>query len=325
MNQPDFLRSRLLPAFLGTALALIAHSAVAQTSNVSIYGLLDLGVAKQTGQPTTLSRGYLNWLGFTGSEDLGGGLSATFNLMHRFLPDSGANESGTFWHGESTVGLKSDRLGHIRLGRGLTPMWGWNWQYEPWGGSWFNASLGAYQNTSRYLTNPAACVSDCPGFARVNNAVFYDSPNFGGFDLHLAGQVERETGAQRKAHGASLNYAAGNFKGMVAYERNTADATAAFLGASYDFRAAVVMGSVGRSTQPGTADQTSAVLAATVPLAGANVLRAGVGRNFQTKDHKVSLGLQHFLSKRTHVYADAYRENAATNVNGYAIGIQHAF
>jgi predicted porin len=294
-------------------------------STVSIYGLIDIAVSKESGQGSSVHRGYPNWLGFTGQEDLGDGLSATMNLMTRFVPNSGAAESNTFWHGESTVGLKSASLGHIRFGRALTPLWGLKYQFEPWGDSWFNGSLGQYQTTSRFITNPAGCVSDCPGFARLNKGVFYDSPTFGGFDAHVATQIEREVGAARRGFGASLNYASGPLGGMLSYERNTADATALFMGMSYDFGAAVVMGSIGQSQQTGTPNQTSMVLGTTAPFGGNNAIRAGLGRDFKTGDDKFSVGAQHFFSKRTQVYADIYREKTASNVNGVALGMRHSF
>src|SRR5690606_40670955 len=63
-------------------------------------------------------------ISFSGSEDLGGGLAATFRLSHRFDVETGGVESGgkPFWHDEATVGLKGD-FGRIRLGRALSAIW----------------------------------------------------------------------------------------------------------------------------------------------------------------------------------------------------------
>ncbi|MFZ5526531.1 MAG: porin [Pseudomonadota bacterium] len=313
-------------AIISGAICLGASPVFAQ-SNVTVYGFIDLAVVKESNKPTAVDRGYLNWLGVTGTEDLGGGLAATFNLMTRFNTDTGSNESSTFWHGESTVGLKSASLGHLRIGRAITPLFGLKYQFEPWGDSWFVGSLGKYQTTGRFFTNPTSCLTaaECPGFARLNNAVFYDSPTFGGFDVHLTTQVEVEPGAARKGSGASINYAAGPFKAMFSWERNTEDMTALYLGGSYDFGPVVLMGSVGRSEQDDASNQSSYVVAVTAPLPGNNGLRAGYGRNTTTKEDKVSFGLQHFFSKRTQVYIDLYRERLDESLNGYAVGIQHSF
>lgn len=317
-------RSLRLPHVALVLLTALPLCASAQSA-VSIYGNINLALVKETHQPSKLDRGYLNWLGFTGSEDLGGGTYATFNLLTRFLADTGQNESSSFWHGESTVGLKNASLGQVRLGRSVTPMWANKYQFEPWGDGWMTGSLGKYQATARYMADPANCVSDCPGFARWNNGIFYDSPSFGGLEVHLGGQVETSPGASGRGSGVSLNYASGALKAMLAWEQNTSSAKALYLGASYDFGSAVVMGSVGQSKVPGAADETAALIAATFSLDGINSLRTGYGRNLDTKDSKVSLGAIHHLSKRTQIYADVYREKTASSVNGFALGMQHSF
>ena len=54
-------------------------------------------------------------------------------------------------------------------------------------------------------------------------------------------------------------------------------------------------------------------------------MRAGYGRIQETGHHKVSLGYNHPLSKRTNLYADVYREQLITSRNGMALGINHSF
>ncbi len=72
-----------------------AATAQAQ-SNVTVYGLVDLGIAKTTGQPTVQRENNASRLGFKGTEDLGGGLSAIFNLESEFLADTGAQKGVLF-------------------------------------------------------------------------------------------------------------------------------------------------------------------------------------------------------------------------------------
>lgn len=321
------MNTKYFNAKRGAALAVLLGAAVgAQAqSNTTVYGLIDLAVIKESGSSARVDRGYLNWLGFTGSEDLGGGNAATFNLMTRFLTNNGSNESNTFWHGEATVGLKSQALGAMRLGRGLTPMFASKYQFEPWGDSWMTGSLGKYQATGRYFANPVACVSDCPGFARLNGAVFYDSPTWDGFSVHLASQLSKEPGTSRRGTGLTLSYAQGRAKAMLSWEQNTTDATAIFAAGSYDFGTAVVMGSIGQSHQEGAPNQTSLVLGAVAPVQGGLSLRAGYGRNTDTHDDKLSVGPQYALSKRTQLYADLYHERGSAKTNGVAMGMQHSF
>lgn len=321
MNYKQFNAKRC-----ATVAALLCATVGAQAqSNVAVYGLIDLAVVKESGSSARVDRGYMNWLGFTGSEDLGGGNAATFNLMTRFLANNGSNESSTFWHGETTVGLKNQALGAVRLGRGLTPMFASKYQFEPWGDSWMTGSLGKYQATGRYFANPVACLSDCPGFGRLNGAVFYDSPAWNGFSVHLASQVSKEPGTSRRGTGVTLSYAQGRAKAMLSWEQNTTNATAIFAAGSYDFGAAVVMGSVGQSHQDGTPNQTSVVLGAVAPVQGGLSFRAGYGRNTDTHDDKLSAGPQYALSKRTQLYADVYHERGSAKMNGFALGMQHSF
>jgi predicted porin len=320
-NQPRTYTS----CITALALASVGASVYAQSS-VNVYGLIDVAIVKESKASTAMGLGYPNWLGVMGSEDLGNGTAATFNLMTRFMTDSGSAESSsTFWYGESTVGLKNTSTGHLRLGRALTPMWALKYQFEPWGDSWYTGSLGKYQATGRFFADPSTCVSDCPGFARVSNAVFYDSPTVAGFDLHLSTQAEKGANAARRSSGASLNYGAGDFKGMLSWERNTMDQTAIFMGASYDFGLAKIMGSWGQSRQDGGEKQSSVVLAGSIPLAGQNAFRFGHGHNLDTENHKTSSGLQHFFSKRTQVYADLYVEKTDSTSRGLALGMQHSF
>lgn len=60
-------------------------------------------------------------LGFRGNEDLGGGLSAQFQLEHRFTPDDGAALT-PFWAGRSYVQLSSAAAGRVYWGREHLPV-----------------------------------------------------------------------------------------------------------------------------------------------------------------------------------------------------------
>src|SRR5262245_41258271 len=104
------------------AAALIAAGA-ASAQNVTVAGRLDGGLqyidngtskVKRVDSGTyTASR-----LVFRGNEDLGAGLGALFYLEHRFNLDVGAPQSAAkFWNAGSYVGLTSQDLGTLTLGR----------------------------------------------------------------------------------------------------------------------------------------------------------------------------------------------------------------
>jgi predicted porin len=68
-------------------------SPVFAQSNVTLYGILDTGIGNIGGSSSTQLRSgslYASRFGFRGSEDLGGGLKAIFNLEANISSDTGA-------------------------------------------------------------------------------------------------------------------------------------------------------------------------------------------------------------------------------------------
>lgn len=118
----NHLRSRKYGVLPGAALLLAVFPAAHAQSSVSIYGVLDVGVTyisnvgggslrKMDSGITTPSR-----LGFRGTEDLGGGLSAIFTLEMRPRVDNGT-VFDPFFNRASFVGLKSAQWGTVTFGR----------------------------------------------------------------------------------------------------------------------------------------------------------------------------------------------------------------
>lgn len=105
-------------AFAGTASA---------QSNVTLYGLADLGIgmadSDEPGSSNTVNvfSGVQSGsrFGVRGSEDLGGGLKATFNIEAGVGFDTGS-ASSRFWGRRAVVGLAGS-FGEVRLGRDFTP------------------------------------------------------------------------------------------------------------------------------------------------------------------------------------------------------------
>jgi len=97
-------------------LAAAAGTAAAQ-SNVTVYGKIDLGVRKAVGATNSeMATGSDGRLGFKGTEDLGGGNRAFFDLQHRFFPNTGAQDGAQFWKGLSQVGI-GGAFGQVSFGR----------------------------------------------------------------------------------------------------------------------------------------------------------------------------------------------------------------
>ncbi len=117
-------------AAIAAAATIIALPATAQSqSSVSVYGLIDAGVAYQT---NTNAAGKSLWslqqggegflsgsrLGFKGNEDLGGGTSVGFVLENGLLADTGNfDQQGQMFGRQALVRISNDRLGELSMGR----------------------------------------------------------------------------------------------------------------------------------------------------------------------------------------------------------------
>jgi predicted porin len=104
----------------------LASSAVLAQSNVTLYGNIDLGLLTQSNVKANESSELYNggispsiW-GMRGSEDLGGGLKANFNLESHFSADTGAGVGGMFRR-QANVGLSSASMGNVTLGVQYSP------------------------------------------------------------------------------------------------------------------------------------------------------------------------------------------------------------
>jgi predicted porin len=320
-------RITMQQARLAASIAAVGFCGLAQAqSNVTVYGNLDVAINKESGSTTKLGRGYNNWLGFKGQEDLGDGLATTFNLQTRFLPNTGALErASTFLQGESTVGLKSASAGSVRFGRALTPLWNSIWAYEPWYNSGFNGSLASYQTGSYTSDGVTDAALGYANFSRLSNGIFYDSPSMSGFRVAAAGQLQKtDPAASSRNIGATLNYSNGPVNAMLSYEHNQNSDHIYAIAASYGFGDLTLMGSYARTSLTGGVSERVAVLAATYAV-GSDTIRAGYGRNSEGNSHKTSVGYVHPLSKRTNLYADLYQEKTTENTTGYAVGMNHTF
>lgn len=131
MNQKNILAAAVLSVISGAAAA---------QSNVTIYGLIDTGVEYLTnagankGSVLRLSSGAMNTsrIGFRGTEDLGGGLKAVFQLENGFKLDTGAfdDSTGALFNRQSTVGLEG-AFGRVVAGRSFTTTYDFILPFDP--------------------------------------------------------------------------------------------------------------------------------------------------------------------------------------------------
>ncbi|MBN9116518.1 MAG: porin, partial [Pandoraea sp.] len=159
--------------FAGLVLAGLAAGAVPAfaQSSVTLYGIVDDAMtysSNQNGKSNTYLRsGNLagsRW-GLRGTEDLGGGTKALFQLENGFDLNNGTlGASGSMFNRQAFVGLKNDRLGTVTIGRQYTP---------------YYLMVGTIGPTTYVTGATGAHPGDIDGLdttIRINNSVTYTSP-----------------------------------------------------------------------------------------------------------------------------------------------------
>ncbi|MQM30487.1 MAG: hypothetical protein CRU78_08085, partial [Candidatus Accumulibacter phosphatis] len=126
---------------IALAVASLASGAALAQTNVTMYGIADAGYVYSSGgdlsvrnfgtnnnnNPTFsgIQSGLLSSsrLGFKGTEALGNGLNAVFTLEYSLNIDnnSGVGNTGSLNARQQFVGLQSDKLGTVALGRQYAP------------------------------------------------------------------------------------------------------------------------------------------------------------------------------------------------------------
>ena len=314
--------------------------AVSAQSNVTMYGRIDLAVGKAVGtNQKALGNGSGSRLGLTGSEDLGGGMAAIFNIEHRFDADTGANSSATrMWSARSIVGLKG-AFGQVVLGREYTTAFlGSQLINDPWGWDTVVSSTpGAGLNTLLTGGNIAKVRNDSAVTYNINMSGF-------SFGAQIAEASDTLNNFQKKPYNFSAGYAAGPFTVNAGYEKTGQVAAAAAewatLGGTYNLGMVKLGASIGSGRTAADAKNQSYMVTA-VGVMGQGELRGsygklttdqpGIGKSDLAKGF--ALGYHYALSKRTTLYTDYVRNTGTggvfglvgTEKNGYDFGIKHNF
>ena len=311
---------------------LVSGAAFAQ-SNVTVYGIADVGWeylssgrgdAKSTNQ---ISDGIqdASRVGFKGTEDLGNGLSAFFQLEQRFNLDQGVGTAGT--QRNSNVGLSGKSWGTVKLGSFGHPLDDYN-GYSEAGGMGFGNS-----------------VIDQITISDVKNGIEYISPNFSGLEAKIgystsvaaqdAGVEYDESNDNTKAYFGAVAYANGPIKAAVAFNRmkpasalpGTNAASEWLVNGSYDF-GMVKLGAGYDRAKDADKDVRKAWRIAvgapvtandTVALSYSRVKYDWVGTSDDGKASGWGVSYSHAMSKRTNIYATYGKlsENDALEASDY--------
>lgn len=334
---------------IALAVAGLASTAAFAQSNVTIYGSLDAGYTyrwdaenKTTGQHSRSSidtgNSAGNRLGFKGTEDLGNGLKAVFLLEQGFNFDTGAmGQGGRTFGRQAYVGLTGG-FGTAIAGRLYTPYYSFMASLDPFGAG----TVGSYRNVwgnngslggANNLIDPT----------RVDNAVAYVSPKFGGFDVTVAysnaaavddnatttvtSENAGENAKNNTVYGILAKYAAGPVVVGLNAHRIAVQSTVPnttlksldnfTLGGSFDAKvvkisAAASYGVWDNSAARGDATLSNYLLGVSAPIGAKTVVKASVSYSdfngeannaLRGQATQYAFGADYNLSKRTNFYA----------------------
>ncbi len=220
---------RIALSTLSLALLGAAGAAHAQSS-VTLYGLIDESIQyihnanAANDHLVQLAAGNLQgsrW-GMKGTEDLGGGLKAIFQLESGFDPNTGKSlQSSRLFGRQAYVGVTHDAYGTFTMGR----------QYDPLVDLVQPLTADNYFGST--FTTPGD-VDNNDNSSRTNNAIKYVSPVWGGFQfegMYALGGVAGATGAGQSWAGAAT-WSGGPFSAAAGYFRMENGNTLASRGAT---------------------------------------------------------------------------------------------
>jgi predicted porin len=182
------LKNKIFTIAATASISTLAHA----QSSVTLYGIIDAGINYVSnaggGRQIALTSGVNNGsrFGLRGSEDLGGGLKAIFQLENGFDVSSGKLQQGGLMFGrQAFVGL-SNNVGSLTLGRQYDSVVDYMGQFaasDQWGGN-----IGAHPGDLDNFNNTY----------RVNNSLKFRSSTYHGFSVEgvyglggVAGDVSR--------------------------------------------------------------------------------------------------------------------------------------
>jgi len=321
------------------ALAVLATTGAAMAqSNVTLYGRIDtsIGAEKVNGVSTTkMFSGALTtsrW-GLRGSEDLGGGLKANFQLETGIKSDTGAQGTeGSAFDRQSWVGL-SGGFGSVKFGRTdsiFKDIYDLGNAYNVWDSD-FTSGKVAYDGVKNFTSRPT-------------NQVRYDTPNLSGFSAGLTYAMDEKVAKAAEITAIGVRYNAGalavglGYQDESFYQDPTSDRKYTALTATYDFGVVRASALVHNAKQANGLKDNDFGIGLSVPMGNLD-FSVGYGSS-ETKRNGVktldgsafSLGVTYAMSKRTKLYGGFVDGEVKTVATGakketrlYSVGVRHDF
>ncbi|PLP98521.1 porin [Cupriavidus pauculus] len=296
---------------------------------VSLYGTVDMAInyiraGSQSQVRMQSGNVWTSKFGIYGQEDLGQGWTTFFRLESGFAADTGAvQDSKSFFNRASYIGMHSRNYGQLVLGR----------QYTSIG----SAAIGAdpflangHESVHTYLltTSGLGGAANTDAVARLNQTIRYISPRIlnVSLDASLSFKGDRSVGTSMHAKTLSANYSDGATMVGVGYGQSycdpaitgsctSTDAAAPTLrtdtwivSALHDFGAFVGQAAWLRFDPKAPGAHTADLYTVGAQrMVGRNFFRIGLAYRHTTADQNYAyggtVGVDHFLSKRTALYA----------------------
>jgi len=338
---------------IAAALAAASIGAAHAQSNVRLYGLTDMFVGQfkdsALGSRQLVDSGGMttSFWGFSGTEDLGGGLKAIVTLESFIRSDVG--QTGRFpadgmFTRSAYVGLEGG-FGRMQFGRNTTPYFLSTIIYNAFGDSFNFSPAVAHSYLNGYLLNDSGW----------NNSVSYGN-KFGPVRTYLLYSLglERISSAANnqagRAAGGNVDFSSGPLSLNLAMQQVEVPAggvvpevltkqTATLLSGAYllgPARLTAQYQEIKNDTGPASLKHKSYQLGASVKAGPGNVL-ASFG-NVKTTDNNPAtaddkrdswaLGYNVFLSKRTDVYGAWYEtkvDSTKVKQTTVGVGVRHRF
>jgi len=352
---------------LAIAAAMAAPAAFADTSNVTLYGKADLSYDFISTGNNALGVAGVNKgnvssnvskFGIKGSEDLGDGLSAVWQIEQQVNMD---NSGGTFGTRNTFLGLKSNDMGTVLMGRHDTP-----YKISTRALDIFGDSIADNRSLLGGVSGRTAAASFD---GRQPDVIAYISPALSGFTGAIAYVNLNEaavTAAAPKANALSLAgmYSAAPFYASLAYEEHILNTVvvggkekATKLGLGYKMDAFKVNFAYEKTSDNLTLGtganrfgHSAYYLAGQYNFTSIDAVKLAYGKSNQigalasSSANQFSLGYDHNLSKRTKLYAiysrisnqtgaaNSFSQTTAISANGVgaspsvlSLGMSHTF
>ncbi|UVW29758.1 porin [Massilia sp. H6] len=296
---------------LAIALLSILPMAAQAQSSVTVYGIADASIgiedADAPGQDsrTVITSGTQSTsrIGFRGTEDLGNGLKALFNIEAGYAIDSGASDSSGLFQRRAVVGLQGS-FGTVTVGREYSPIAAVVQSSDPLGHGYYGSNLGSFG------TNRAT--------RRLANSVNYKSEALSGFTVqaaYSAGERQNDNPSGNLV-GVSVEYKNGPLNLGAGYHQierlATGDDKEYVFGAGYNFGAFDIRGSYVVADLTGPNNEFKYTTIGGSYTAGASKFFVSAHQQrLETgaRGNGFSLAYSYTLSKRTNLYSSYGRVN----------------